>query len=118
MSRNNSRSIWGNSFRHRTTSSSSGGCTPLDLLNLASNRVLVVDDLNNCNLLGCHLTAQDVRNGRTLFVPCHGCITGKLTTAVAQTTSTEPAAFVDQHLHIDFIILEGRSIGGILVLTA
>jgi len=88
-----------------------------NLLLHPSDRVLV-DALNNGNLLGCHLTAQDIRNARTLFGPCHGCITGKMTTAVAPTSLTEPAAFVGQHLHIDFIILEGRSIGGnYLVLT-
>ena len=59
-----------------------------------------------------YLTAQDLRNARSIFGPCTACLEGKMRAPPRESSNTAPANRVGEHLHADLIPLSGPSIGG------
>lgn len=68
--------------------------------------------LDNGNFRTCDLTSQDLRNARELFGRCAACVEAKMQAPATTSSTSPPAAAVGEHLHMDFIILRGTSLGG------
>ena len=72
----------------------------------------IIKALDSNLFVGCHLTSQDFRNGRELLGPCLACVEGKMVAPTEKTSTSPPATKIGEHLHVDMIILEVKSIGG------
>ena len=72
----------------------------------------VVKALDNGAFYGTYLTAQDLRNARTIFVKCPACIEGKLYASSAKTSTSSIACHIGEHLHVDIIPLRFKSVEG------
>jgi len=68
--------------------------------------------LSNGNLLHTPLTADDVDNANQLFGKCEACLSGKVTELHFTPSEAAPAGAVGDHLYIDLIDLDSKSIGG------
>ena len=68
--------------------------------------------LDNGTLLNCEVTSSDVRNAHSILGNCDACVAGKIVAAPTGASHSEPATAVGDHVYVDLIELQERSIGG------